>query len=124
MIDKRKRAAAAELDEVLDALIQAIPPERYGEMRAVLREALVRTSRKAAMARPPAPTPDDMTPWRRSPISRVTPCPRRRPPPASVPRKIADSIILAANRRAEASTASPLSRLRGERGLGVRVVRG
>jgi hypothetical protein len=35
MIDKRKRAAAAEPDEVLDALIQAIPPERYGEMRAV-----------------------------------------------------------------------------------------
>jgi hypothetical protein len=117
MIDKRKRAAAAELDEVLDALVQAIPPERYGEMRAVLREALVRTSRKAAMARPPAPTPDDMTPDGEAPS--------HQPPPAPVPpttreraTRIADSIILAANRRAEAPTASPLSRLRGERGLG------
>jgi hypothetical protein len=117
MIDKRKRAAAAELDEVLDALVQAIPPERYGEMRAVLREALVRTSRKAAMARPSAPTPDDMTPDGEAPS--------HQPPPAPVPpttreraTRIADSIILAANRRAETPTASPLSRLPGERGLG------
>jgi hypothetical protein len=35
MIEKRKRAAAAGLDGVLDALVQAIPPERHGEMRAV-----------------------------------------------------------------------------------------
>ncbi len=97
MTEKRKRAAADELDEVFDALVQAIPPERYGEMRAVLREALVRTSRKAAMARPPAPTPDDV-----APEAEAEP-PSHHAPPASAPpttrdraARIADSIILAA----------------------------
>src|SRR5215207_772106 len=66
---KRKRTAA-ELDEVLDTLVQAIPPEHYGEMRAVLREALVRTSHKVSIARPPPPPPGD------------PPCP---PPPGPPP---------------------------------------
>src|SRR5215207_6616537 len=77
MTEKRKRVAANELDEVFDALVQAIPPERYGEMRAVLREALVRTSRKAAMARPPAPTQDDVAPEAETPSHHA--------PPASAP---------------------------------------
>jgi hypothetical protein len=112
MTDKRKRAAANELDEVFDALVQAIPPERYGEMRAVLREALVRTSRKAAMARPPAPTPDDAAPEAEADT------PSHHAPPASAPptrdraTRIADSIILAAKAPTHSPTDSPLSQLR------------
>src|SRR5215211_7916164 len=112
MTDKRKRAAANELDEVFDALVQAIPPERYGEMRAVLREALVRTSRKAALARPPAPTPDDVAPEAEADT------PSHHAPPASMPptrdraTRIADSIILAAKAPTHSPTDSPLSQLR------------
>jgi hypothetical protein len=103
---KRKRTAAAELDKFLDALIQAIPPERHGEMRAVLREALVRTSRRVAMTRPPAPTPNDVAPETHTeppfPQSPPTPMPSTTRARAAC---IADSIIL----NAKDPTGSPLS---------------
>jgi hypothetical protein len=115
---KRKRTAA-ELDEVLDALAQAIPPEHYGEMRAVLREALVRTSHKATIAHPSSATPDDPAPEppakppsHQSPPAPTSPTTRER---AS---RIADNIILSATRAPEASTNSPLSRRSRERGPG------
>ena len=110
MIDKRKRAAAAELDEVLDALVQAIPPERHGELRAVLRESLARTSLRLATPRPPAardevaPDSDTESPPDQSP-----------PAPASLTTReraarIADDIIRAAAGRAtKPPTTSPLT---------------
>src|SRR5688572_15812027 len=109
MSQKRKRATAtaAELDQALDALIQAIPPERYGEMRAVLREALVRTSRKAAMTRPPAPTPADAAPDEVETSSHPSPA---APGPAMTPERAARiTATLAAMRTAGAPPHSPLS---------------
>ena len=123
MTQKRKRAAAAELDEVLDALVKAIPPERHGEMRAVLREALRSTTHRLATPRPPAPTPDDV-----APEPHPEP-PSHQPPPAPTPpttreraARIADSIIVsAATRATKAPTNSLLSLRTGPGTLGVAV---
>jgi hypothetical protein len=117
MTDNRKRSAADELDEVLDALVKSIPPERYGEMRAVLRESLVRTSRRLATPRSPA-TQEDIAP------SSDFESPPDQSPPAPTPlttreraAKIADSIILAGTPATKAPATSPLA-LRPGRGAG------
>ena len=59
MNGNRKRASANELDEVLDAVVQAIPPERRDEMRTLLRAARNRRPPKPAVGHPSAITPDE-----------------------------------------------------------------
>jgi hypothetical protein len=111
MSEQRKRATAAELDQVLDTLIQAIPPERYGEMRAILREALVRATHKAALARLPAPAPDDAAPDDGETASHPSPA---APGPAMTPERAARiTATLAAMRAAGSPPTTALARRDG-----------
>jgi hypothetical protein len=112
MSDNRKRATANELDEVLDTVLQAIPPERRDEMRTLLRAARNRRPPKPAVGHPSAITPDEDagTDERTAPL----PEPAHAPLPPLTPERaarIAD--MLALMRAAGAPPTSPLSRLDG-----------
>ena len=107
MTEKRKRATD-ELDEVLDAVLAAIPPERRDEMRTLLRAARHQRPRKPAVNLGHAPTPDEDSRRRRA--HRPTSGPARAPLPPLTPERaarIADDVIRAALRTAGVPPALP-----------------
>ena len=108
--------ARDELDEVLDAILHAIPPEHHAEMRALLHASRKRRPRKQAAASHPIPAPDDAASDNEDPpVSPPTPL-----PPITLERatRIPDDIILAAMRAAGAPPNSPLA-LRTLTGVGI-----
>src|SRR5215207_3429585 len=109
MTDNRKRAAD-ELDAVLDAVLQAIPPERRDEMRTLLRAARHKRPRKAVANLGHALTPDDDSGHdertARPPEPPHAPLPPLTPEHAA---RIADDVIRTALHSAGAPPHAPLS---------------
>jgi hypothetical protein len=108
------RDAQDELDEVLDAILQAIPPERHHELRALLRTSRRRPRTRSANDPPPA-TPDEPASADETTPAHPSPPPSSPPlTPEPAPRIAA---MLATMRAAGAPGDAPLA-LRTGRGAG------